>query len=361
LPPLKEQLRVLIVRLGAMGDILHALPAVTALRAVHPEWTIGWAVEPHWRPLLCAKYGSGASATNDSGRRLTMPLVDRLHMVAAKSWGRKPFSRETLGDIRRVRRELRAAQYDVCVDLQGAVRSALIGRWARPDRMIGEEQPREFAARWLFGEKVATRGVHVIEQALEVAGAIACEQLPFLAPELPHDSRAEEWCARFVEAKAWGPMVLMNPGAGWGAKQWPAAWYGQVASMLAERGYFVVVNTRESEEALGAELVKASGNTAMQVDPSLGELISLTRLASLMITGDTGPLHLACALGKPVVGIFGPTDPARNGPYGCEHRVLRHPESKRDHSRRAEPEAGLLTIQPEAVFAAALDLLQESE
>ncbi len=98
----------------------------------------------------------------------------------------------------------------------------------------------------------------------------------------------------------------------------------------------------------------------VDIDRSLGELIALTRRAALMIAGDTGPLHLACALGKPVVGIFGPTDPARNGPFGGAFRVLRHPESKRDHSRRAEPEAGLLTIQPEAVLEAALELLQET-
>jgi heptosyltransferase I len=358
LSPEKEQLRVLIVRLGAMGDILHALPAVTALRAAHPEWILGWAVEPHWRPLLCAKYGDPAA--KPAGRRPTMPLVDRLHMVGAKNWGRHPLRWQTLQEIRRVRRELRDQQYDVCVDLQGAVRSALIGRWAHPGRMIGEDHPREFAARWLFGERVATSGRHVIEQALEVAGAVAGEQLAPMPPALPHDARAEEWCERFVAAKVYGPMILMNPGAGWGAKQWPAAWYGQVAGWLAENGYSVVVNARDSERELGAETVKASGNTALLVDPSLGELISLTRRASLMIAGDTGPLHLACALSKPVVGIFGPTDPARNGPFGCCHRVLRHPESKRDHSRRVEPEAGLLTIKPEAVFEAAMDLLQES-
>jgi len=86
----------------------------------------------------------------------------------------------------------------------------------------------------------------------------------------------------------------------------------------------------------------------------------VTRRASLAIAGDTGPLHLACALGKPVVGIYGPTDPARNGPFHCPNRVLRHPESVRDHSRRSEPEAGLLTITPEAVTDAALELLREA-
>jgi heptosyltransferase I len=120
----------------------------------------------------------------------------------------------------------------------------------------------------------------------------------------------------------------------------------------------VVVNASPEEADLARELVAASGGNAISATPSLVELIELMRRSSLTIAGDTGPLHLACTLGKPVVGIFGPTDPERNGPYGCDFRVLRHPESKRDHSRRSEPEAGLLTITPEAVLEAALELLK---
>lgn len=111
---------------------------------------------------------------------------------------------------------------------------------------------------------------------------------------------------------------------------------------------------------LAKEVNAASGNIAIVLTPALDELIALTRRSSLVIAGDTGPLHLASALGKPVVGIFGPTDPARNGPFGGNFRVLRHPESKRDHSRRAEPEAGLLTISPEDVLNAADDVLKET-
>jgi heptosyltransferase-1 len=92
---------------------------------------------------------------------------------------------------------------------------------------------------------------------------------------------------------------------------------------------------------------------------SLEQLIALTRRAALVIAGDTGPLHLACALGRPVVGIYGPTDPSRNGPYGTRFKVLRSPESRRDHSRREQPEAGLLTIEPDDVLHAADELLAE--
>jgi heptosyltransferase-1 len=345
LPAREKQYRVLIVRLGAMGDILHSLPAVTALREAHPEWFIGWAVEPQWRELFCAN--AGASGTPE------MPLVDQIHVVPAKRWAKSPLSTATLGDIRRVRRELREAQYDVAVDLQGAVRSAMVARWARTGKVIGEAQPREPVARWLFHRRVATGGVHVIEQSVEVVNAILGEHLPLTAPWLPRDPAADSQAAQISQ-----PLVLISPGAGWGAKRWPAERYGAVAGSLAKAGYGVVINSGPGEEKLAQEIVQSSGGAAQPRSMSISELIAVTRRASLAIAGDTGPLHLACALSKPVVGIFGPTDPARNGPFGCAFRVLRHPESVRDHSRRAEPEAGLLTISPEAVTEAALELLQ---
>jgi heptosyltransferase-1 len=224
--------------------------------------------------------------------------------------------------------------------------------------MIGEDQPREKAARWFFGERVATTGRHVIEQSTEVLNAIAEETLPSAPSLLPRDSAAEAWVESLLRSRVKPPFVIINPGAGWGAKRWPVERYGAVAKGLAEAGYGVVVNAGPEEVQLAGELVATSGGAAIFAVPTLGELIELTRRSSLTIAGDTGPLHLACTLGKPVVGIFGPTDPARNGPFGCEFRVLRHPESKRDHSRRSEPEAGLLTITPEEVLEAAGELLK---
>lgn len=342
-----QNLRVLIVRLGAMGDILHSLPAVTALRCAHPEWLIGWALEPQWEGLFCtAACRPGTEA---------MPLVDGVHLVPAKRWARRPLSLSTLGEIRRVRHELREMRYDVAVDMQGAVRSAMVARWTRAKRVIGEAQPREFAAKWLFGERIGTRGVHVIEQSLEVANAIVGEDLAMTLPLLPRDFEADAKAAKIEQ-----PFVLLSPGAGWGAKRWPAERYGAVAKNLAESGYAVVVNCGPGEETLAGEIARTGGPAVQVLELDMAGLIAVTRLAALMIAGDTGPMHLASALKIPVVAIFGPTDPARNGPFHCHNRVLRHPESVRDHSRRSEPEAGLLTITAEAVTEAALDLLREA-
>jgi heptosyltransferase I len=330
-----------------MGDILHSMPAVTALRQAHPDWVIGWATEPQWRGLFCT-HGSKPGTPG-------MPLVDRLHIVPAKQWARKPLSPGTWKDMARVRREVREMRYDVAVEMQGAVRAAMVARWARTGRIVGEAQPRERVARWLFNERVETRGVHVIEQSVEVANAIAGDHLPIPLPLLPRDPAAEARAAELPQ-----PLVLLSPGAGWGAKRWPAERYGEVARRLAEEGCSVVVNCGPAEEGLARQIAETSGGAARALPLEMADLIAVTRRATLAIAGDTGPLHLASALGKPVVGIFGPTDPARNGPFHCPSRVLRHPESVRDHTRRSEPEAGLLTITVEDVTAAALDLLREA-
>lgn len=348
MPEQSKQLRVLVVRLSAMGDILHALPAVASLRDAHPEWHIGWAIEPQWKALLAAE---GATEPGPA-----MPLVDHTHTIPARQWARSAVLPKTLRDIRYTRRELRAEKYDVCVDLQGSVRSAIIAKWARARRLIGEDAPRERAARHFFNERIPTCGVHVIEQATEVINAIAGEALPIKLPPLPIDREAERKAAALPT-----PFVLLNPGAGWGAKRWPAERYAAIATQLRDRGYSILLNAGPGEESLASEIAERSEGVATVLPSTISELISVTRRAALVIGGDTGPLHLASALGRPVVGVFGPTDPARNGPFGGRFRVLRHPESKRDHTRHDAPEAGLLTITPDAVMCAAMELLREGQ
>jgi heptosyltransferase-1 len=402
-----------------MGDILHALPAVTALRMAHPDWVIDWVVEPRWRALLAAeqtigkpgetpeKHTSGAKAPafiapfNARAEALAyqpinaqpqplQPLVDHLHFAATKEWRKAPFSRQTFREFRALRAALRGGEYDAVIDLQGAIRSALLARMAGCGRVIGEAEPRERAAHWLFTERVATRGMHVIEQDMELVSAIAGDALKPVQPWLPVDPAAEAWAdtilpidpegkscmikthpsdnnkgvarvghPEFVGKSNHGiqPAVLINPGAGWGAKRWPAERYAAVAQGLVERGCRVLVNAGPGEEPLAELIASQTGGAATPLACSLAQLIALTRRLALAIAGDTGPLHLACALGRPVVGIYGPTDPARNGPFGTQFKVLRSPLSRRDHTRYQTPEAGLLTIQPEDVLRAAWALL----
>jgi len=347
--------RLLVVRLGAMGDILHALPAVTALRVAHPQWTIDWIVEPRWRPLLA----SDDPACPCGGRGPARPVVDRIYEAPTKEWGRHPLSGRTSRDLRDLRLALRGAGYNAVIDMQGAVRSAAIGRMAGSGRLIGEARPREFAARWIFNQHVSVRGVHVIEQDIELAEAVAGDVLTARECRLPMSAAAEQWCDELLSKESARPIALLNPGAGWGAKRWPVERYAEVAAGLIRRGFHVLVNAGPGEEALAEVLVRETRGSAVPLTCSLEQLIALTRRIRLAVAGDTGPLHLACALGRPVVAIFGPTDPARNGPFGSPFRVLRSAESRRDHTRRNAPEAGMLTIAPEDVLRAADELLGE--
>ena len=363
-----------MVRLGAMGDILHALPAVTALRQAHPQWVIDWVVEPRWQALFASEDGIG--------RVTSKPLVDRLLFAPTKDWRHDPLSPKTRSQIMALRKTLRAGEYDAVLDLQGAIRSAVVGRLAGCRRLIGEAEPRERLARWLFTERVVTHGAHVIEQDVELASAVAGDHLTAAKPLLPVDPEAEAWADRvlprdtsqsaspdpqsgypaggYPQGGPWGenaPAVLMNPGAGWGAKRWPIERYAAVAQGLMGRGMRVLVNAGPSELPLADAIFKVTGGAVTSLPNSLGQLIALTRRVALVVAGDTGPLHLACALSRPVVGIYGPTAPSRNGPYGTRFKVLRSPGSRRDHTRNRAPEAGLLTIEPEDVLAAVDDLL----
>ncbi len=347
----QSKYRLLVVRLGAMGDILHALPAVTALRLAHPNWEIDWVVGPRWRALL--------AAPESTGRGPAQPVVDRLHFAPTKDWRQRPLSLKTTNEIRALRGNLRSVPYNAVLDLQGALRSAVVARLAGCPRVIGEAAPREAAARWLFTERVVTRGEHVIEQDVELASAVAGDALTAVAPLLPVDQAAEAWCDKLFASSGTRPVALINPGAGWGAKRWPAERYAAVARGLIERGFRILINAGPSEEILADAIVKETSGAAIPLSVAVEQLVAVTRRIALCVAGDTGPLHLACALGRPVVGIYGPTDPSRNGPFGTRFKVLRSPLSRRDHTRHPEPEAGLLTIAPEDVLRAVSELLAE--
>jgi lipopolysaccharide heptosyltransferase I len=346
--------RVLIVRIGAMGDVLHAMPAVAALRQRHPDWFIGWAIDPCWRELL--------QAPAIHGRGAGMPLIDRCYEVPTREWKQQPISLETLSSIRGVRRELLQERFDLCVDLQGSIRSSMIGRMAGAGRFAGCAEPRERPARWMYSQKIKTNAQHVIEQGCEILGAAVGESLTPIKVDLPVDDAAETWRHELLSRVApEGKFAVIAPSAGWGAKQWPAERYGAIAAALARSGYVPLINAVFSGDLLANAVVDASGGAAVVVPCSVGQLIALTRRASLVIAGDTGPLHLAAALERPVVALFGPTDPARNGPYGTRSRVLRHASSRKDHTRHAETEEGLMQITVDEVAGAAFGLLKSAD
>jgi len=349
---------LLIVRLSAMGDIIHTLPAASVLRQAFPQATLGWLVEERWAELLCTlRY------PRSGPRSPQRPLVDRVHSVNTSEWRHSPFSFNTWQQMAVGLSQLRGIRYDAVIDFQGAVRSALLARWSGAPIVYGSTQPRENAATMLYTRKVLlkTNGTHVVQQALALAGAIvpnAVIPTPMAEPdvELPVDPDAEKKIAGLTADV--NDFAILNPGAGWGAKRWPAERYGQVAKELAKDGLCSLINYGPGEEELAVSVEAASEGTARKISCSLSELIALTRRARLLIGGDTGPMHLAAALKIPVVAIFGPTDPARNGPFGTRSAVLRSASSLTDHSRHREPELGLLKITVDEVVAVARKLLQ---
>lgn len=346
--------RLLIVRLGAMGDVIHGLPAVTALRAEFPEAMFGWLIEERWAELLCTL------PTPRSGPRSPQrPLVDRIHTLNTRLWRRALSSAATWERVAASLSDLRAARYEIALDLQGAVRSSLLARWSGAPVIYGAAQPRENLASMFYGHQVITAVEHIVEQNMALAAAVAHRALKIPAVELPRDDAVEQECDRRLKAQGAREFALLNPGAGWGAKQWPAERYGDVARQLAEDGLKALINFGPGEEDLASAVETASGGAAEKFAGSLTQLIALTRRARLFIGGDTGPMHLAAALGVPVVGIFGPTDPARNGPFGTRSIVLRSPSSSTSYRHVAQPEDGLLEINAAQVVAAARRLLEE--
>ena len=344
--------KILIVRLGAMGDILHALPAATTIRAALPDATIGWLVESKWTELLAGK-------DQNCG-----PVVNVIHTVDTQRWRRRMFSGGILREISGTLGAIRNMQYDIALDFQGSIKSAVFSRLSGAQTKAGFVNPREPLARFFYSQKFSRIGDHVIEQDHGLAVQALKKHLDqrnaqtnLLAPELPSDPDDSAWAEAEIQRLGIASFIIINPGAGWGAKQWPPERYGAVARALAVHGLKTLVNSAAGEEALAATVIQASSGNALELRCTVGQLIALTRRARLFVGGDTGPLHLAAAVGIPVVGLFGPTDPVRTGPYGTKAVALRHPESKTTFSHHSEIEAGLLKISTDEVISAARWLL----
>lgn len=349
--------RLLIVRLGSLGDIIHTLPAVCFLRRIYPAAVFGWAVEQRWTSLLSSESAIAAPRSPEK------PLVDVVHVVDTLAWRSALLSDETWRGVRDSLEQLRSRRYDVAIDFQGAWKSAILAQLSRAPRRLGFAQPREKPATLFYTHQVPARGRHVVERNLSLAEGLSGARPRFVEKQppfpLPLDPAAERAADEQLRAHGFHSFVLINPGAGWGAKCWPADRYAEVARALARHGLRAIVNHGPGEEQLAGDVARASEGVAIALSPPLPQLVALCRRARLCIGGDTGPVHLASAFGVPVVALFGPTDPARTGPCGSPSIVLRSDISRTTSSHHKEPEAGLLQISAAEVIAAARHLLAQ--
>lgn len=345
---------ILIVRLGAMGDILHAMPAVRRLRAIFPKSAIAWVIESRWSELL-------RSRPDARGRSEQQPLVDFVHMVDTRKWRKNLLSGDNRKQALAALREVRQRKYDIAIDLQGAIKSAAVAKLSGAPVRYGFADAWEQPASLLYTKKIRTAHTHVVERNLDLAMSLGDVPAPDASIELLPKVESDLVTKKLSAVGLSVAFAILNPGAGWGAKQWPPDRYAEVARALGKDGTRSLINFGPGEESL-AKIVedKAEGH-AIAAQFTISELIAVTRRASLFIGGDTGPLHLAAALKVPMVALFGPTDPARTGPYGTRSIVLRDPSSITSHKRNRETEAGLKNITAEQVIAASRQLLAEGD
>lgn len=348
--------RILIVRLSALGDVVHALPLLDALRRAHPGAHIGWLVEDRAASLLVGH-----------------PQIDRV-WVAPRSEASRLLRRGRLlaaaGVLLRFVRELRAARYALTIDVQSNGRSSALAWASGARRRIGFSSvyAKEWAP-WLSTERVSPdRRLHKVARNLELLGPLGVDTRgarPRLAISEAARARARERTASLGR-----PRVALHPGvSGFGAiKQWEPARFARTARRLAEEhGACCIVTWGPGERELAEGVVAASGGAARLAPrtDSILELAALYELCDLVVGGDTGPLHLAAALGVPVVGLYGPKDPEIYGPWdgrtGQRARAVRRPVHCSPCRRRTCPNVICMpAIQVDDVVAAAREALAES-
>jgi heptosyltransferase-1 len=332
---------IVIVKLSAIGDVLHGVPVAVALKRAFPSARIGWAVE-------------GRAADVLAGHR----AVDHLFRLPRR-WLKSPAAVLTL------RQQLRAFAPDVAIDLQGLLKSG-VATWLSGARLrIGFARPVAREQSWLaYTNPVRPVATHVVDRNCDLLVPLGIrESRPtFDMPRWPVSrERVHHWLGALRLPE---PPVIINPGAGWASKRWPPERFAALARALHRRHGIrpIIVWGGGEERALAEQIAaEACGEAIVAADTSLQDLGELFRLARVVISGDTGPLHLAAAVGTPCVGLFGPVPASRNGPYGREHACVEPPEAFRPAwDDRKTDAAAMAAIDVDSVLAAAETLLSRS-
>lgn len=338
-------MNVLLIRTSALGDIVHCLPVLTALRRHLPDARIGWVVDEAFAPLL-------------EGH----PDLDQVFPFALRRWRKRATAAATRGELFASLRRLRSFRPDVALDLMGNHKGAALARLSGARRRIGlaRSDRREPSSALWINEPVAAAGEHAVDRALAVLAPLGAlsGSADFGGDRIPGDPSPPE-------SAGGGRFALLHPGAGWGNKVYPPERWAAVARGLRERAGVdtrVALSPSAEERAMAERIVAGSAGAATPVEAgALPALVGLSRRASLVLGGDTGPVHLAHALGTAVVCVMGPTDPARHGPYGAPDRALARPlPCSYCYRRFASTKACLLEIEPAGVVERSVYILLDS-
>lgn len=334
--------RILIVRLSALGDVIHGLPVACALREALPAATIGWVVE-------------GRNADLIAGH----PAID--HVIRApRGWWKSPAA------VWRLRRELRTLRFGVTVDLQCLTKSAVVAWLSGAKRRIGKAgiHGRELS-KWFHNELVAVEGEHVIDHYLDVLRPLGIES-PRVRFDLPEDDADADMAERLMRSHRMVPrrFTVLNPGAGWNSKIWPPERYGEVARrMLADFGMQSLAVWGVPEEQPLAEAIVAASKGAARLAPAttVPQLAALCRRAALFMGSDTGPMHLAVAVGTPTISLHGPSRAEWCGAYGRYNiRLQARYEDGSAVERRQADDSAMRAISIDMAYAACRELLDRS-
>lgn len=327
----------LVIRLSSIGDIVHALPAVAALGQSFPQAEIHWLIEKRYAPLLAGN-----------------PYVHRMIPLDTLSWRGSFPSFSVLEEMMKTLIRLPQSGYEAAVDFQGLWKSAIIALLAGAKARVGLAEPwlREPGAAVLYTARVPVAGRHVVEESLalvEYLGArVGLWQFP-----LPHTPEADKFVDDQLARLEARDFMIINPGGGWKAKRWAPENYALLLRRLEARfsRKLLLTGSPDEQELILGILKSAGTRRAFYFPSNVVQFIALARRAQLFLGGDTGPMHLAAAVGTPLVAIHGPTDPARNGPFNSADIAL-YNRAPVNHSRR-DPNADYIEgISVECVEAA---------
>lgn len=326
-------MRVLLVRLGAFGDLVHTLPLAADLAGAGHQ--VGWLCEDRWAPVLAGS-----------------PIIQRIHRVPRKIL-RTGSLTERLGAGRALIHELRAASYDVVIDAQGLAKSA-VAAWccAAPIR-LGHARPRAREGSWLVSQqRIRSSAVHVIDQQRDLARLMGIVPSAGWSFPLPPWTAERAWATNELRAVQLEQPWTLNVGAGWPTKVWPVARQIEFAAALRARGTpLLVAWGSPAEQAVARQVVDGAAHGVVAPPSTIPQLAGLLAASRVVVSGDTGPLHLALALGTPAVGLFGPVPAERNGPRGPGYRTLQAPGAAWE--RRDVSKVDMSALSAAQVIAAA--------